>query len=1288
MGFKHLRLSILSQRDESERSLRESARATWITVLVVACLIFGAGVARADEWVVTSVEDSGAGTLRDALITPHTDLGDSVRTVTFSLGGATRIELNSGVNVAVSITQLRIDGSLGGTDKVTIASTNPTTPSASGVTQTISAGDSITITNTNLDTVRIQASSSATVVNSSITGASNSSYSGGAISSGGTVTVTDSTISNNQATGAGGAISAVGNVTVTGSTITDNSANGGPVDGDGGAISTSGSVTVANSDITLNTAARDGGAISSGGDVRLTNSNVDTNFAYGNGGGVVTTGSISADNSSVSDNTARGSGGAIQASGAYVEIYGGSEISGNTAVAAGGAISANGPSTEVQILGNPTVSSMNTQVNGNRVTNGPGGAIMSNGPVLIEGSTVSENSSSGSGGAILADANVTLSSATLSGNTSDANGGAIYSYQNVNMSDSTLTHNTATANGGAIDAKTVISTIANSNNVNVLSNNTAGGSGGAIYAEGNSNSGSGSAVKGNVTLGTVVMSNNAAGFSGGGINAAGTVTINGDLTVTSNSASGGNGGAIATQTFSFDPASLGSSSNVVITGSVTATANTASVAGGAISASGVIEIGSGNSSISNFINNSASSGGALNSTMVQGTLSEVVGGQTTFTPTAVAGSSGIILNTNSAFKTNSATSGNGGAINSDEQVVLVVDANKITYFYANSATGSGGAIYIAPSKALTPVICPPEPWLPCTNGTTTYSTESRVVSAKNYANLLFYSNTAGVSGGGIFSGGIDIDQGAFMGNQATSYGGAIYLDRPTLANISSSYFTRNTSGIAGGAIYAQNSPTGSLGSVPLIINSTFQENQSVGFGAAIYDELGINLINDTFVDNKITGTNNSYTGLTLYYDGSAPMNVANTLFLGDTGAVINTAVCQFTDTTNITFTQMMVGDVNPGGECAALEKALTYAIGDGLIDIKLAPESPQGVQRTSWGSYSLDKIAVQDLIDLFNQIKLRCASSICDSEISTRQLAQLSQDQSGFDRRSGTGLADLGAYEFAYQPVLAVIPCANGSLESENIVANCSSFTVTIDNYDADFPLTLTVDQIGATVVQDATDPAKYIVSGLSSRGYVRLSAQVGTPLSKVSDADFAAFAGELTTRRVFVIPHVATTPGSSDIDVSDLTELINRAKANLALETKLIELAKQGSENLVSLLTTMEESFAPQDLAQLHEVIASDKELSALTEDGWLEKLNIDNPLVLFAAAADTTDGAIGQLLISSMAKDFDATAFAQFKELISGSNNADFLAIFEKTFGISFEEWLKSNAIPDLLKALTPVK
>ena len=1268
--------------------MRKSARATWVAAFVVGCLVVGVGSAQADQWVVTSVDDSGGGTLREALVTPQTDPGDSARTISFSLGGATRIELSSGVNVSLSISQLTINGSLGGADKVTIASTNATTPSASGVTQTIAAGNSITLTDTNLDTVRIQASDSASVTNSSITGASNGSYSGGAISSGGTVTITGSTISNNQASGAGGAISATGNVTVTGSTITNNSANGGPTDGDGGAISSGGTVTITNSNVTLNTAARNGGAISSAGDVRLVDSNIDTNFAYGNGGGVIVSGSISTDNSSVSDNIARGSGGAIQASGTYVEIYGGSDISGNMATTAGGAIAANGTSTEVQILGNAGDPSMNTRVNGNRVTNGPGGAIMSNGQVLIEGSTVSENSSTGSGGAILADANVTLSSATLSGNTSDANGGAIYSYQNVNISDSTLTHNTAAANGGAIDAKTMVSTFANSYNVNTFSNNTAGGSGGAIYAEGNSNGGSGTAVKGNVTLGTVELSNNTAGNSGGGIYAAGTVTLNGDLTATSNSAAGGSGGAIATQTFAFGTTTLGTPSNVLVTGSVTATANTALNAGGAISANGLIEIGSGNSSISNFINNAASSGGALSSTMIQGTLIDASGGVTSFTPTAIAGSSGITLNTNSAFKTNSATAGNGGAIYADEDVTLGVDANKITYFYSNSATGNGGAIYIAPRKELIAFTCPAEPWIPCTNTGTTYSTESRVVSARNGVNPLFYINSAGVSGGGIYGGGADIDQGSFIGNQASSYGGAIFLDQSTLANISNSYFTGNTSGIAGGAIYVQNSATGILGSVPLIINSTFQENQSVGFGAAIYDELGINLINDTFVDNKITGTNNSSTGLTLYYAGSAPMNVANTLFLGDTGAVINTAVCQFTDTTNITFTQMMVGDVNPGGECAALEKALTYAIGDGLIDIKLAPESPQGVQRTSWGSYSLDKIAVQDLIDLFNQIKLRCASSICDSEISTRQLAQLSQDQSGFDRRSGTGLADLGAYEFAYQPVLAVIPCANGSLESENIVANCSSFTVTIDNYDADFPLTLTVDQIGATVVQDATDPAKYIVSGLSSRGYVRLSAQVGTPLSKVSDADFAAFAGELTTRRVFVIPHVATTPGSSDIDVSDLTELINRAKANLALETKLIELAKQGSENLVSLLTTMEESFAPQDLAQLHEVIASDKELSALTEDGWLEKLNIDNPLVLFAAAADTTDGAIGQLLISSMAKDFDATAFAQFKELISGSNNADFLAIFEKTFGISFEEWLKSNAIPDLLKALTPTK
>ena len=183
----------------------------------------------------------------------------------------------------------------------------------------------------------------------------------------------------------------------------------------------------------------------------------------------------------------------------------------------------------------------------------------------------------------------------------------------------------------------------------------------------------------------------------------------------------------------------------------------------------------------------------------------------------------------------------------------------------------------------------------------------------------------------------------------------------------------------------------------------------------------------------------------------------------------------------------------------------------------------------------------------------------------------------------------------------------------------------------------------------------------------------------------FASFVGEQTTRRIFVVPVRANLTGDSGLDLSDLVESLFRIKANLALEAKLKELTKQGSENLVSLLTTMKESVAPKELEQLHEVIAADKELLALTEDAWLEKLNIENPILLFSAEADTIDGTIGQLLLASMALDFGSAAFAQFKGVITASTNLDFLVAFENAFGVSFEEWLKSSAIPDLLKALT---
>ncbi|MCB9431537.1 MAG: hypothetical protein H6668_06070 [Ardenticatenaceae bacterium] len=150
---------------------------------------------------------------------------------------------------------------------------------------------------------------------------------------------------------------------------------------------------------------------------------------------------------------------------------------------------------------------------------------------------------------------------------------------------------------------------------------------------------------------------------------------------------------------------------------------------------------------------------------------------------------------NSDFITNTAT--DGGAI-SNRGSLSVVDS----MFSDNLATDDGGAI---------------EAWgVPAMVTATT-----------------FISNTASDRGGAFaaFAGAaITLNGGTFNDNDATNFGGAVYLEATgTTLNTTAADFQNNTSD-SGGAIAALSRPS-------IIINGdTFSQNNAVGYGGSIYIE--------------------------------------------------------------------------------------------------------------------------------------------------------------------------------------------------------------------------------------------------------------------------------------------------------------------------------------------------------------------------------------------------------------------------------------------------------------------
>ncbi|MCG9477457.1 MAG: hypothetical protein K9H34_05660 [Actinomycetia bacterium] len=366
--------------------------------------------------VVSTLTDSGAGSLRQAMLDANSAAG--VDTITFDA------ELTGTINVLSDLPWL--DGGIDlqgpGASVITI---NGGWTAAGGP----SVGNSLFV----LDDIDV-AEGASTISGVTLTGGDASGYcdscdedeeyagSGGALRKdhgNADLTIADVVITGNYAGLYGGAVNLFdtdGTVTIRDSVISNNVAGGGGglySDGDAAL-----SLNLINVEITGNTASDGGGLYLSDTDTSISDSTINGNIAYdGDGGGITSKrGSLTISNSSISGNDAGDDGGGLWIDDSYTSS---------------------------------TIS--NTTISGNTAGYDGGGIFFEDGTFSMVNSTISDNTAGYDGGGLwLDDINATISDSTIDGNVSGAGGGAIYLYETLmTISNSTLSGNSA-AYGGAL----------------------------------------------------------------------------------------------------------------------------------------------------------------------------------------------------------------------------------------------------------------------------------------------------------------------------------------------------------------------------------------------------------------------------------------------------------------------------------------------------------------------------------------------------------------------------------------------------------------------------------------------------------------------------------------------------------------------------------------------------------------------------------------------------------------------------------------------------------------------
>ncbi len=483
--------------------------------------------------------------------------------------------------------------------------------------------------------------------------------------------------------------------------------------------------------------------------------------------------------------------------------------------------------------------------NGGAVNIGTGGTFAASGNILFT------NNASAQGGAIYADDNATVD---LTGtefvrnasNVASGDGGAIYGtdYVTINTNGTKFSQNGTwvaegttslptrgrfggairVGNSGTLDLK---DTVFSENAVNA-----SGSQGGAIYANNAAT----------ITLTDSEFEANSAAESGGAIFAADNAIVQGTAEFTGNTARTGAGGAMAIGNNAvvnllggeFEQNRAGAEGGAVAVGDnaqqfyatdTVFTKNVAGTSGGAIATGNAALLSLTNAE---FVENEAQSGGAV----ATGTWATII-------------SSASIYNRNIATE-------NGGAIlvAADSYVNL----NGST-FAANVAGKSGGALHSAGTAGQ--------------------------VNVLQMAGAAFQGNVAqDGNGGAIFAEYTDFAGTApvsFRNNSASGHGGAIYAGAGTnLANfdLTGTYFTGNTAGLDGGALYVMEAVNFIAAHNAKFLGNTAQN------GGAVAATGGLLYVNDTTFESNIASQDGGAIRLGMA-GGTSTIVGYNTKFIGN-----------------------------------------------------------------------------------------------------------------------------------------------------------------------------------------------------------------------------------------------------------------------------------------------------------------------------------------------------------------------------------------------------------------------
>ncbi len=373
-----------------------------------------------DDFVVTNTNDSGEGSLRQAVLNANAIAGAN-----------TIIFVGSEFTDAIPDTIALTTGELVLTDTTTILGrgANQLTVSGNNTSRVFTVDSGVTVTLNDL------------------TIANGYADNGGGIFSNGNLTLNNSILANNRSTfyngtsygGGGGIYNTIGSLTLNGSTFSNNSAqaNGGGFHSDAGAI------TITNSTFTGNSGDAGGGFIAMTGVVTVTNSTFTSNPGnYGGGFALGADSSMVAAtvNDSAFTNNSAGYGGAITGSNLTVNN---STFTGNTARQHAGGIFSRG----TLVVNSSTLSNNTAGIQGG----GSGGGIYSDfGTVTVNNSTLSGNATATDGGGIwLTNTNLTLNGSTLSGNAASVGGGLYNSGGALTVGNSIVAGNLASTSAEA-----------------------------------------------------------------------------------------------------------------------------------------------------------------------------------------------------------------------------------------------------------------------------------------------------------------------------------------------------------------------------------------------------------------------------------------------------------------------------------------------------------------------------------------------------------------------------------------------------------------------------------------------------------------------------------------------------------------------------------------------------------------------------------------------------------------------------------------------------------------------